>query len=379
MIAIDQTLGKADFKEVYEYDSAQADDVKMADKQLELYSRFNDTDLNCDGKVSFEEIKSYNHNFFKELFNVGDKNHDGFIDWPEAKQASAKDFDELDWNHDGKLSFEGVKGALRYAEIDWNQDAELSFKEFKSYNQNFINEMFNDEDKNHDGFVDWNEAKQTSAIKFDEAYWNHDGKLSFEENKSYNQNFKEMFNDVDKNLDGFIDLNETKQASAKDFVEADWNHDGKLSFEEIKSYKHNFLKEMFNYDDKNHDGFIDLNEEKQATEKMFNDTDWNCDGKLSFEEIKSYNQNFINEKFNDEGKNHDGFIDWNEAKQASAKDFAELDWNHDGKLSFEGVKSFSLNFKIEMFNDHDKNHDGFVDWKDTKEASRQKFWKIAHP
>jgi len=43
------------------------------------------------------------------------------------------------------------------------------------------------------------------------------------------------------------------------------------------------------------------------------------------------------------------------------------------------VKSFSLNFKIEMFNDHDKNHDGFVDWKDTKEASRQKFWKIAHP
>merc|ERR1719219_2223137 len=176
--------------------------------------------------------------------------------------------------------------------------------------------MFNDVDKNLDGFIDLNEAKQASAKDFVEADWNHDGKLSFEELKSYNHNLlKEMFNYDDKNHDGFIDLNEAKQASAKDFVEADWNHDGKLSFEEIKSYKHNFLKEMFNYDDKNHDGFIDLNEEKQATEKMFNETDWNRDGKLSFEEIKSYNQNFINEKFNDEGKNHDGFVDWNEAKQ----------------------------------------------------------------
>merc|ERR1712002_1439284 len=316
----DQTLGKADFKEVYEYDSAQADDVN---KQL----------------------------FFKELLNVVDKNHDGFIDRNEAKQAPAKEFDP-----DGKLSFV-VKQAKDFDEADWNHDGKLSFEEFKSYNQNFIKEFFNDVDKNHDGFVDWNEAKQAPAIEFDKADWNHDGKLSLKiENKSYNQNFKEMFNDIDKNLDGFIDLNEAKQASAKDFVEADWNHDGKLSFEEIKSYKHNFLKEMFNYDDKNHDGFIDLNEEKQATEKMFNETDWNRDGKLSFEEIKSYNQNFINEKFNDEGKNHDGFIDWNEtkqapaidwpeAKQASAKDFDESAWNHDGKLSFEGVKSFSLNFK----------------------------------
>merc|ERR1719219_2312640 len=123
-----------------------------------------------------------------------------------------------------------------------------------------------------------------------------------------------MFNDVDKNLDGFIDLNEAKQASAKDFVEADWNHDGKLSFEEIKSYKHNFLKEMFNYDDKNHDGFIDLNEAKQASAKDFDELDWNHDGKLSFEENKSYNQNF-KEMFNDVDKNLDGFIDLNEAKQ----------------------------------------------------------------
>merc|ERR1712002_595750 len=315
----DQTLGKADFKEVYEYDSAQADDVN---KQL--------------------------------------------------------DFNEADWNHDGKLNFVGKQGSAKnFDEADWNRDEKLSFEEIKSYNQNFIKELFNYDDKNHDGFVDWNEAKQAPAIKFDKADWNHDGKLSFEENKSYNQNFKEMFNDVDKNLDGFIDLNEAKQATAKDFVEADWNHDGKLSFEEIKSYKHNFLKEMFNYDDKNHDGFIDWNETKQApaidwpeakqaSAKDFDESAWNHDGKLSFEEIKSYNQNFINEKFNDEGKNHDGFIDrneaeqasaidWNEAKQASAKDFDELDWNHDGKLSFEGVKSFSLNFKIEMFNDHDKN------------------------
>merc|ERR1712002_253184 len=317
----DQTLGKADFKEVYEYDSAQADDVN---KQL----FFNETDWNHDEKLNFEEFKSYSQNFFKKLFNDVDKNHDGFIDWNEAKQAPAIEFDQADWNHDGKLNFVGKQGSAKnFDEADWNRDEKLSFEEIKSYNQNFIKELFNYDDKNHDGFVDWNEAKQAPAIKFDKADWNHDGKLSFEENKSYNQNFKEMFNDVDKNLDGFIDLNEAKQ----------------------------------------------------ATEKMFNETDWNRDGKLSFEETKSYNQNFINEKFNDEGKNHDGFIDWNEAKQASAKDFDELDWNHDGKLSFEGVKSFSLNFKIEMFNDHDKNHDGFVDWKDTKEASRQKFWKIAHP
>merc|ERR1719219_1001051 len=193
-----------------------------------------------------------------------------------------------------------------------HRDGKLSFEEIKSYNQNFINEKFNDEGKNHDGFVDWNEAKQTPAIKFDEAYWNHDGKLSFEEIKSYNQNFKEMFNDVDKNLDGFIDLNEAKQA--KDFVEADWNHDGKLSFEEIKSYNHNFFKELFNDGDKNHDGFIDLNEAKQASAKDFVEADWNHDGKLSFEEIKSYNHNLLKEMFNYDDKNHDGFIDLNEEK-----------------------------------------------------------------
>merc|ERR1719219_2293117 len=138
-----------------------------------------------------------------------------------------------------------------------HRDGKLSFEEIKSYNQNFINEKFNDEGKNHDGFVDWNEAKQTPAIKFDEAYWNHDGKLSFEEIKSYNHNFfKELFNDGDKNHDGFIDLNEEKQASAKDFVEADWNHDGKLSFEGVK-------------------GAL-----------RYREIDWNQDGKLSFEGVK---------------------------------------------------------------------------------------------
>merc|ERR1712002_1319616 len=121
------------------------------------------------------------------------------------------------------------------------------------------------------------------------------------------------------------------------------------------------------------------NEAEQAPAIKFDKAYWNCDGKLSFEEIKSYNQNFINEKFNDEGKNHDGFIDWNEtkqapaidwpeAKQASAKDFDESAWNHDGKLSFEEIKSYNQNFINEKFNDEGKNHDGFIDRNEAEQA-----------
>jgi len=55
----------------------------------------------------------------------------------------------------------------------------------------------------------------------------------------------------------------------------------------------------------------------------FDEADLNNDEKLSFEETDSFNQKLREEKFIEDDKNHDGFLDWDETKQ----------W-HDDKTGF---------------------------------------------
>jgi len=156
----------------------------------------------------------------------------------------------------------------------------------------------------------------------------------------------QTFGEADsKEVDKYDVTYDVKMTDFEQFLEATLNHDGKVSFEKIKSIMFNSIKEEFNEHDKNQDGLIGWNEmyinmdpthDVKMTDLIqpFFEVDLNHDGKLSIEEIKAYNLNFIKEGFNEYDKNQDGIIDLNETKQASDEDFAAprgmvswCDWN----------------------------------------------------
>jgi Ca2+-binding EF-hand superfamily protein len=139
------------------------------------------------------------------------------------------------------------------------------------------------------------------------------------------EKYRKVFNEYDKNHDGFIDLKELKEILTKIDIEYD-NKEIKNAFEELSSSEKGinyedflqFLKEnkpqkkkgenynvdemitAFQYFDKNHDGFISVNELKfiltSNGEKMSNDEvkeifqmcDLNNDGKIDYKEFVNF-------------------------------------------------------------------------------------------
>merc|ERR1711887_373708 len=80
----------------------------------------------------------------------------------------------------------------------------------------------------------------------------------------------QTFGEADsKEVDEYDVTYDVKMTDFEQFLEANLNHDGKVSIEEIKAYNLNFIKEDFNEYDKNQDGIIDLNETKQASDEDY--------------------------------------------------------------------------------------------------------------
>jgi EF hand len=95
---------------------------------------------------------------------------------------------------------------------------------------------------------------------FDEADANHDGKLSRNEASDFLVN--EIFNSRDANHDGRLTAKEWADddpGRLADFKKRDANHDGVVTKEEAIAYgrKHGVANKMFQEADKNGDGFLD--------------------------------------------------------------------------------------------------------------------------
>src|SRR5262249_49079490 len=106
---------------------------------------------------------------------------------------------------------------------------------------------------------------------------------------------------------------------------ADTNHDGKVSFEELKAVHPRITRERFDKMDRNHDGFLSEADRsgggKNGVKKIANDpdargalfqslmaTDANHDGKVSFEEVSAAKPGYSKADFDRMDRNKDGFI-----------------------------------------------------------------------
>lgn len=101
-----------------------------------------------------------------------DKNGDGFIDKVEAQAAQEKHFDEMDTNHDGKLSKEEIaackhmgaksgmhdKGTQAFKKADKDNDGTLDRSEAKALPH--VAKNFDAIDTDKDGTVDRDEIHQ---------------------------------------------------------------------------------------------------------------------------------------------------------------------------------------------------------------------------
>jgi Ca2+-binding EF-hand superfamily protein len=104
-------------------------------------ARFDEVDTNHDGKLSRDEASDY---LVNEIFESRDANHDGRMsekEWVDGDPGRAAGFKERDANHDGVVTkAEAISYGRKYGiankimkEADKDGDGQLTFAEVKAY------------------------------------------------------------------------------------------------------------------------------------------------------------------------------------------------------------------------------------------------------
>jgi len=212
--------------------------------------------------------------------------------------------------------------------------------------QRFLSEY----DLNHDGKVTRDEFNKVTAVRFAEA--THGAKTM---NAAQYEGFRT------KNL---------HQHADQSFRRADWNGDGKLSFDEFA----NPIRASFERADKQSTGTVYCQHRAQTdsapkqgrrgrggsrgTGALCSHDDLNHDGKVTRAELdQALHQQFAaagksgaltKEQF--EGMQH------SRAEASSGRAFARLDSNHDGKLSLQEFTAYQQR----TFDRMDRNHDATI-------------------
>jgi Ca2+-binding EF-hand superfamily protein len=100
--------------------------------------------------------------------------------------------------------------------------------------------------------------------KLREADTNGDKAVTFEEAQAAFPNItQERFNKLDKNSDGKLTKEDAKEVIKEKFAEADKNGDGKLTFEEAHSAFPRLTQSRFDKLDRNGDGYLDKSDRKK--------------------------------------------------------------------------------------------------------------------
>jgi Ca2+-binding EF-hand superfamily protein len=203
---------------------------------------------------------------------------------------------------------------------------------------------------------------------------NHDGKVTRDEfNKATAQRFSEAAGGAKVMTEKQFEAFRTRtlhQHADQSFRRADWNGDGKLSFDEFA----NPIRASFERADKQSTGTVYCQHKAQTRSApkqgrrsrggsrgaggLCSHDDLNHDGKVTRSELDQA----LHQQFAAAGKGgaltKDQFegMQHSRAEASSGRAFARLDSNHDGKLS---LQEFSA-YQQRTFDRMDRNHDGTI-------------------
>jgi Ca2+-binding EF-hand superfamily protein len=202
------------------------------------------------------------------------------------------------------------RGMGPFARFDTDGDGKISLKDLPEKSKSHLATI----DTNKDGTLTRDEyekgREQLRSLREKAMDLNHDGTVTPEEHHAFmTARFAEHFAQDDKNKDGAITADELPKARFERLVLADKNKDGRITKAEIDEALTNgtlgprdhgkgghgprsdaerqaHMQERFNSEDKNHDGFLTQAEIPQRWDHM-KTADTNGDNRLSFAEMKA--------------------------------------------------------------------------------------------
>ncbi|ERE89498.1 calumenin [Cricetulus griseus] len=292
-----------------------------------------------DGFVTVDELKGWIkfaqkrwiHEDVERQWKGHDLNEDGLVSWEEYKNATyGYALDKIDADKDGFVTEGELKSWIKHAqkkyiydnvesqwqEFDMNQDGLISWDEYRNVTYGtYLDDPDPDDGFNYKQMMVRDERRFKMADKDGDLIATKEEFTAFLHPEEYDYMkdivVQETMEDIDKNADGFIDLEE--------YIGDMYSHDGNADEPEwVKTEREQFVE----FRDKNRDGKMDKEETKDwilpsdydhaeaEARHLVYESDQNKDGKLTKEEIVDKYDLFVGSQATDFGEalvRHDEF------------------------------------------------------------------------
>ncbi|ELK13874.1 Calumenin [Pteropus alecto] len=292
-----------------------------------------------DGFVTVDELKDWIkfaqkrwiYEDVERQWKGHDLNEDGLVSWEEYKNATyGYVLDKIDADKDGFVTEGELKSWIKHAqkkyiygnvenqwqEFDMNQDGLISWDEYRNVTYGtYLDDPDPDDGFNYKQMMVRDERRFKMADKDGDLIATKEEFTAFLHPEEYDYMkdivVQETMEDIDKNADGFIDLEE--------YIGDMYSHDGNADEPEwVKTEREQFVE----FRDKNRDGKMDKEETKDwilpsdydhaeaEARHLIYESDQNKDGKLTKEEIVDKYDLFVGSQATDFGEalvRHDEF------------------------------------------------------------------------